>query len=139
RWYSKATEAQQSALKLTREQLLSDAAAGITDRDFPAELEWQGLQFPLSYKFAPGAMDDGVSLSVPVAMLQQVPSAQVEWLVPGFIAEKVALIIKGLPKAIRKLFVPVPNTVEDFLQGAHASKGSLYSLLCAYLNRTARP
>ncbi|MDO6750235.1 DUF3418 domain-containing protein, partial [Gilvimarinus sp. 1_MG-2023] len=75
------TEAQQSALKLTREQLLSDAAAGITDRDFPAELEWQGLQFPQSYKFAPGAMDDGVSLSVPVAMLQQVPSAQVEWLV----------------------------------------------------------
>ncbi len=139
RWYSTATAEQQNALKLTRELLLSDAAAGITDTDFPAELEWQGLQFPLSYKFAPGTVDDGVSLSVPVAMLQQVPSAQVEWLVPGFVAEKIALIIKGLPKAVRKLFVPVPNTVEEFLQTAHVTKGSLYSLLAAYLNRIARP
>ncbi len=138
RWYSQAPEAERQRLKLTQNQLLSDAAAGVTDQDFPMALGWQGLQFPLSYRFAPGEADDGVSLSVPVAMLQQVPSAQVEWLVPGFVAEKLALVIKGLPKSTRKLFVPVPNTVEEFMQTADAGKGSLYSLLAAFLNRRLR-
>ncbi|MCY0966745.1 ATP-dependent RNA helicase HrpA [Parathalassolituus penaei] len=138
-WYKAATKAQKDALKLTREELLSSAAAGIRDADYPSELEWQGLAFPLSYRFAPGEEDDGVSLSVPVAMLQQVPADQVEWLVPGFVGEKLAAIIKGLPKVVRKLFVPVPNTVDDFLRGASPDKGGLYTQLLAYLNRIARP
>lgn len=137
-WYKKATEAEKKNLRLTQNQLLSDAAAGITDKDFPSDLEWQGMAFPLSYRFAPGERDDGVSLSVPVAMLQQVPDAQVEWLVPGFVADKLAALLKGLPKATRKLFVPVPNTVAEFLAGANPSKGSLYSLLVAFLNKTLR-
>ncbi len=139
RWYDKASADQKHALKLTQTQLLSTDAAGISDRDFPTELEWQGMAFPLSYRFAPGMADDGVSLSVPVAMLQQVPEAQVEWLVPGFVSEKIAAVIKGLPKVTRKLFVPVPNTVEDFMVGARPDKGSLYSQLLGYLNKTARP
>ncbi len=138
-WYGKASAEEKKALMLTQNQLLSDEAAGISDNDFPVELEWQGMAFPLSYRFAPGADDDGVSLSVPVAMLQQVPSERVEWLVPGFMAEKIAAVIKGLPKATRKLFVPVPNTVEDFLKSASPTKGGLYSQLLGYLNKTARP
>lgn len=137
-WYAKAGEQEKKALKLTQNQLLSDAAAGITDADFPTVLDWQGLQFPLSYKFAPGERDDGVSLSVPVAMLQQVPDAKVEWLVPGFVADKLAFVIKGLQKSTRKLFVPVPNTVAEFLETADPSKGSMYSLLAAFLNKRLR-
>ena len=138
-WYKTASKEQKDALKLTRDELLSSAAAGIRDSDYPPELEWQGLAFPLSYRFAPGEADDGVSLTVPVAMLQQVPADQVEWLVPGFVGEKLAAIIKGLPKAVRKLFVPVPNTVDDFLRAATPDKGGLYTQLLAYLNRIVRP
>merc|ERR1711879_25664 len=98
-WYNKAPAEEKKTLLLTQNQLLSDEAAGISDNDFPLELEWQGMAFPLSYRFAPGSDDDGVSLSVPVAMLQQVPSERVEWLVPGFVNERIAAIIKGLPKA----------------------------------------
>ncbi len=139
RWYEKASAAEKKALEFTRDQLLSADAEGIGVRDFPGELEWQGMAFPLSYTFAPGTDNDGVSLSVPVAMLQQVPDAQVEWLVPGFIGEKAAQLIKGLPKAVRKNFVPVPNTVEVFLRQADASQGGLYIQLLNFLNKTQRP
>lgn len=139
RWYQQASEAEQKALYFTRDFLLNPAASGIGVDDYPAELEWQGMAFPLSYSFAPGSMEDGVSLSVPVAMLQQVPDARVEWLVPGFIEEKVAAIIKGLPKTIRKRFVPVPDTVSSFLARASAQKGSLYSQLLVFLNQDLRP
>tara|TARA_B100001109_G_scaffold255890_1_gene262482 strand:+ start:212953 stop:216885 length:3933 start_codon:yes stop_codon:yes gene_type:complete len=139
RWYEKATKEQQQALFFTREQLLSPEASGIGVTDFPAELEWQGMAFPLSYSFAPGADDDGVTLSVPVAMLQQVPDGRVEWLVPGFIADKVVAIIKGLPKAVRKNFVPVPNTAEAFLQQCGPLNGGLYSQLLNFLNQNQRP
>ena len=74
-WYKKASAQQQQALQFTRQQLLSDEAAGIGVVDFPTELEWQGMAFPLSYTFAPNAIADGVSLTVPVAMLAQVPEA----------------------------------------------------------------
>lgn len=139
RWYEKASAAEKKALEFTREALLSPAAAGIGANDFPTELEWQGMAFPLSYSFAPGSIDDGVSLSVPAAMLAQVPEAQVEWLVPGFIGEKVAAVLRGLPKATRKLFVPVPNSAEAFLRQASPQQGSLYAQLLQFINRTVRP
>lgn len=139
RWFEKAPAAQKEALFFTREQLLSPEAAGIGATDFPPELEWQGMAFPLSYTFAPGTEDDGVTLSVPVAMLQQVPDARVEWLVPGFVSDKVAAIIKALPKAVRKNFVPVPATAEDFLHKCGAQQGGLYIQLLNYLNENLRP
>lgn len=138
-WYKKASAEEKRALEFTREQLLSDEAAGIGVVDFPTELEWQGMAFPLSYTFAPNAIDDGVSLSVPVAMLAQVPEAQIEWLVPGFIQEKVEALLRGLPKATRKLFVPIPNTAVKFLAQAQPNNGGLYTQLLAFINKTVRP
>lgn len=143
-WYEKANTKQQRALEFTKEQLLSDAAAGIGMSDFPSELEWQGMSFPLSYSFSPGAADDGVSLTVPLAMLEQVPAERIEWLVPGFIHEKVVALIKGLEKPVRKQFVPVPNTAEAFLlqaqhPAANKEAASLLIQLLNYLNKTLRP
>lgn len=138
-WYKKASRAEQNALCFTREQLLSDEAAGIGVVDFPTELEWQGMAFPLSYTFAPNAIDDGVSLTVPVAMLGQVPTEQAEWLVPGFIQEKVEALLRGLPKATRKLLVPVPETATKFLASARLNEGSLYTQLLAFINKIVRP
>src|SRR5690554_3773785 len=138
-WYKQATAKQKQALEFTREQLLSDEAAGIGVGDFPTELEWQGMAFPLSYTFAPNAIDDGVSLTVPVAMLSQVPEAQIEWLVPGFIQDKVEAILRGLPKAVRKQFVPVPNTAKEFLRQSNPNKSGLYTQLLAFINNKVHP
>lgn len=138
-WYVKANRTQKQALEFTRDDLLSDAAKGIGVEDFPSELHWQGMAFPLSYSFSPGAIDDGVTLTVPLAMLEQVPSERIEWLVPGFIQEKVSMLIRGLDKPIRKQFVPVPDTARNFLRQANPQQGSLLVQLLAFLNQTLRP
>lgn len=138
-WYKRASDSEKKALHLTREFLLSDAARGISSEDYPTELEINGVAFPLSYTFAPGAIDDGVTLSVPAQMVAQVSERQTEWLVPGFIHQKVVAIIKNLPKPLRKQFVPVPDTATAFLRVASADKGGLYIQLAEFLNQTLRP
>ena len=138
-WYIKASKRQQQALEFTEADLLSDAAKGIGEQDFPAELHWQGMAFPLSYSFSPGSLEDGVTLSVPLAMLEQVPQERLEWLVPGFIEDKVTAIIKGLDKPIRKNFVPVPETARRFIAQANPQQGSLFQQLLHYLNQQLRP
>ncbi len=138
-WYKKSSAEEKQRLLFSRDFLLSDAARGVSQADYPTELEINGLAFPLSYAFAPGAIDDGVTLSVPVAMLAQVPESRAEWLVPGFLHNKVVALLKGLPKAVRKQFVPVPDTATRFLQQVSAGQGSLYSALAEFLNQTLRP
>ncbi len=138
-WFKRASDADKRQLYLTREFLLSDAARGISSDDYPAELEINGINFPLSYTFAPGSPDDGVTLTVPAQMLPQVNERLTEWLVPGFIHQKVVAIIKALPKPVRKQFVPVPDTATRFLNQAAASKGGLYIQLAEFLNQTLRP
>lgn len=138
-WYKKASKDQQQALRLTRDYLLSEDAKGISAQDFPTELAVNGIRFPLRYSFAPGAEDDGVTLSVPAPMLAQLTDRQLDWLVPGFIHNKVVAILKGLPKAQRKRFVPVPDTATEFLKVARPDNGSLYVQLAEFLTRQIRP
>jgi hypothetical protein len=70
---------------------------GADPRDFPPELDLGGVRFPLAYRFDPGTEDDGVTLLVPLAALNQVPTAPCDWLVPGLLEEKIAALIKVCP------------------------------------------
>ncbi|MEQ9023142.1 MAG: ATP-dependent RNA helicase HrpA, partial [Pseudomonadales bacterium] len=79
--------------------------------EFPDSLEWQGLNFQLSYKFQPGSEEDGVTLHVPVDQLHQVPEHLVEWLVPGLLKDKLVAVLKSLPKRYRRELVPIPAHV----------------------------
>lgn len=139
RWYKRLDDNAKKALLFTREFLLNEAAGDVKDDDFPTELLWQGLAFPLSYSFAPGSVDDGVTLTVPVAMLDQVPSAQTEWLVPGLVENKVVALIKGLPKSVRKSFIPAPDHAQLFLQQHRPSQGGLYAQFLQFINQKAHP
>ena len=139
RWEKTCQKNQLQPLYLTREQLLSDEAKGVTSNDYPSELNIDGLILSLSYSFAPGSIDDGVSVNVTLPVLRQLSSPQLEWLVPGFIEDKVVAIIKGLPKVIRKQFVPVPETARRFLAQANTHSGGLYDQLLVFLNAQMRP
>jgi ATP-dependent helicase HrpA len=90
-------------------------AGDITQAQFPNELEWRGMVFPLSYHFEPNHVFDGVSIHVPMSVLHQVPEQRLEWLVPGMLREKCIGLIKSLPKNMRKHFVPVPDVVDKIL------------------------
>ena len=83
---------------------------------FPDHLELHGARLPLSYHFEPGSEDDGVTLHLPLPLLNQVSEGLVDWLVPGMLEDKLVAMIKGLPKSLRRQFVPAP----DFARRARA-------------------
>lgn len=115
RWRKDVEQSQPRLLYLTRDILMRHDAGDITRAQFPNELEWKGMVFPLSYHFEPNHPFDGVSLHVPVSVLHQVPAHLLDWLVPGMLRDKVINLIKSLPKPLRKHFVPVPDVADKVL------------------------
>ncbi|ASJ70416.1 ATP-dependent RNA helicase HrpA [Granulosicoccus antarcticus] len=122
-------------LFFAREQLLVDDAVDVSARDYPDQMEMGNMVLPLRYHFAPGEEDDGVTLICPVEVLNRVSGTRCEWLVPGMLEEKITLLIKSLPKSLRRNFVPAP----DFAAAANAAmnpeEGSLPVTLSRHLQR----
>jgi len=108
-------------------------AAGITTDQFPPQLKIDNVSFALSYNFSPGKNDDGITLSVPLALINQVSAARCEWLVPGLLAEKVVQLVKTLPQKIRRNLVPVPEFAAQFCRAAPATTTPLQLALARYL------
>jgi len=133
-WYRRASPQQQAALHWSLADVLAgDAAAGV--REFPARFEVAGSSLPLSYRFVPGDAADGVTLHVPLALVNAVPAARCEWLVPGLLAEKVAEAIRALPKPLRRNFVPAPDFARAFVEAEAPRDEPLFAALARYLAR----
>ncbi|QFU75478.1 ATP-dependent RNA helicase HrpA [Halioglobus maricola] len=113
-WLKKSPERGES-LKLAREQLLARDPGGELEDQFPSTLTWNDMEFALSYQFEPGKEADGVSVTVPVALLNRVPRFRFDWLVPGLLREKCIALVKSLPKEQRKRLVPAPDYVDRAL------------------------
>ena len=110
-WYKKqAGEHERQALFMDDEFLLSHSP-DLQGGAFPDELEWDGMRLPLEYSFDPTGDRDGVTVIVPAGALQQLHAERLAWLVPGLLREKLEALIRGLPKARRRHFVPVPDYV----------------------------
>jgi len=133
-WYRKATAAEQAALHWSLDDVLT-TAPGIRVRDFPTQLDCAGHKLKLDYRFVPGDAADGVTLNVPLAFVNAVPAARCEWLVPGLLPEKVAELIRGLPKALRRNFVPAPDFARAFVEAEAPRDASLHTAVAAYLKR----
>ncbi len=101
RWRAQAERAEPRRLFLKREDLMRHEAAGITSENFPLELRLGPNAFTLEYHFEPGSPRDGVTMTVPLALLNQVPAARCEWLVPGLLREKVRSLAKAMPQRLR--------------------------------------
>lgn len=134
-WRKKAEQEKPKLLFLTREILMRHGAGDITQAQFPNELEWRGMVFPLSYHFEPNHAFDGVSIHVPMSVLHQVPEQRLEWLVPGMLREKCIGLIKSLPKNLRKHFVPVPDVVDKILATLAPDNKPLSEALTLQLKR----
>jgi ATP-dependent helicase HrpA len=133
-WLKRNPEAGQ-ALKLDRETLLARDPGSELGEQFPDELQWEDMTFRLSYRFEPGKTSDGVSATVPVALLNRVPRYLFDWLVPGLLREKCIQLIKGLPKEKRKRLVPAPDYVDRALSRLHASNVDLLEVLAEILSQ----
>nr|WP_306815309.1 ATP-dependent RNA helicase HrpA [Limnobacter parvus] len=121
-WAKQASKEDLAALYLNKEDLLSKKAGDITTEFYPKKLEMGGLAFDLSYHFEPGSPRDGVTLTIPLMLLNQVNVGRTEWLVPGMLKEKALLLLKSLPQKIRRHCVPVPQFAEKFAQAHYDPK-----------------
>ncbi|MDP2793450.1 MAG: ATP-dependent RNA helicase HrpA [Sulfurisoma sp.] len=115
-WRREAERAEPKLLFLEREQLMRHEAAGITTDAFPPAFEHRGQQWQLAYKHDPGAMDDGVTLALPLAALNQLPTERCEWLVPGLLKEKTIALVKTLPQKYRHRLQPLDGFAEGFCE-----------------------
>ncbi len=96
---------------------------------FPKTLTTAQGELRLHYAFHPGQDDDGVTVDIPASCCPALAPALFEWLVPGLLEEKVVALLKGLPKRLRKLFVPLPATAVQLMDGLDLYQGSLYPML----------
>ena len=132
-WYRKARPAEQAALRWSLDDVMG-AGAALDAKAFPAAIEVP-QRYKLEYRFVPGDEADGVTLQLPLAMLNALPAARCEWLVPGLLADKVAELIRGLPRALRRNFVPAPDFARAFTEAESPRDESLVKALAAFLKR----
>jgi len=133
RWREEAERRDPAVLLLTREALLRHGAALPTEAQFPETLALAGARLALKYRFAPGHPLDGLTLTVPLALLNQVDGARLTWLVPGMIREKVTWYLKALPKAFRNRLIPLPEVVTAFLSSSPSHDAPLPEAIRSYL------
>ncbi|MFN3785793.1 MAG: ATP-dependent RNA helicase HrpA, partial [Thiothrix sp.] len=109
RWRRQAERTNPYLLFLQASDLMERDAAHERSNLFPDHLQVQGIALPLHYHFDPQAADDGVTVHIPLLGLNQLETTRFDYLVPGMLAEKITAMIRALPKAIRKQFVPAPD------------------------------
>jgi ATP-dependent helicase HrpA len=122
-------------LFLSRADLMRHGAESVTEDLFPRSLVLGEATFPLAYRFDPGHALDGVTMNVPLALLNQVDEVAIDWLVPGMIRDKVAWTMKALPKRVRSQLVPVPEHVTRFLERTERGSRTVKEEVLAYASR----
>lgn len=124
-WYRVNSQKDPQLLIMREEDVLAREATEITAQHYPDTLRLGDLTLALSYHFEPNHPRDGVTVKVPAPLLPVLPPERLEWLVPGMIEAKCIALVRSLPKALRKNFVPVPDFVKAALQRMEFGQGSL--------------
>ena len=115
-WRKKAEAVNPKLLFLTRNDLMRKDAAGAPIDFYPKTLDMAGVTMPLTYYFEPGSYKDGVTLVVPIYVLNQIDAVRAEWLVPGMLRDKVQALLKSLPQRIRRHCVPLKDYAQGFFE-----------------------
>jgi len=132
-WRAQAEKASPRLLFLSREDLMRHEAAGITTDNFPPILQLGPNRLELDYHFEPGSPRDGVTMTVPLALLNQVPAARSEWLVPGLLKEKVKTLAKSIPQRLRHKLGPLDDFADGFVATMPPSDVPLTDALRRYV------
>lgn len=134
-WWKKAKHEQPDLLDFNKALLMQRSADHISALDFPDTWHKGNLRLKLSYHFEPSAADDGVSVHIPVALLNQIDEMDFDWLVAGLREEKCIALIKSLPKSLRRNFVPAPDYARACVQTMVPFSASLLEAMCKQLLR----
>jgi ATP-dependent helicase HrpA len=140
RWWKGEQATRPDLLRLTME-VLADRGVGLDVRDYPDQWRQDDLLLPITYRFEPGEPGDGVTVHVPLAVLNRVGDAGFDWQVPGFREELVRALVKSLPKQYRRLLVPIADRARDASERLRAPdatpSGSLVEALAGVVSELA--
>ncbi|WP_039849721.1 ATP-dependent RNA helicase HrpA [Grimontia indica] len=115
-WWKKASRDEPEKLNFEKAMLLAGDASHVTELDYPNFWHQGNLKLKLSYQFEPGEDHDGVTVHIPLPVLNQIEPEGFDWQIPGLRHELIVALIKSLPKTLRRNFVPAPNYASAFLQ-----------------------
>jgi len=136
RWRRQAEKERPELLRMSLEDLLTGAALPAAE-DYPDTFLLGGNRLPLKYRLDPAADDDGVTLEVPRHLLPLLDEDRLEWLVPGWLEEKIIAMLRALPKAARRKIVPIPQHARACLALLQPGKGRLRAALAEVLRQNA--
>ena len=136
-WLKTAERDNPRLLFLSRDDLMQHAAVHITEEQFPKFWQTADGKFKLCYRFEPHHPLDGVTMTVPLTVLNRLHAPSLEWLVPGMLHEKIQLLIKALPKQIRRICVPVPDFITKFLESNPDRQAAIIPQLAHFIAKSA--
>jgi ATP-dependent helicase HrpA len=116
-WWKQTHRSRPELLTFTPELLVNDNAAEVTERDYPSVWQQGDIELPLTYQFEPGTEQDGVTVHIPLTLLNQVRPSGFDWQIPGLREDLVTALIRSLPKALRRNFVPAPDFAKHVMLG----------------------
>lgn len=129
RWWKEQAKQTPDLLNYDKAMLTNPASKAVSEADFPDSWRQGNLLLPLTYQFEPGNDEDGVTVQIPLSVLNQVSEEGFDWQIPGLRMELIIALIKSLPKPIRRSLVPAPNYAEAFLARGNSLQGSLLTAL----------
>jgi ATP-dependent helicase HrpA len=133
-WWKRVRRTDPDLLNFEKAMLVNARAAGFDPRQYPDTWRQGELELPLTYQFEPGTEADGVTVHIPLPLLNQVTADGFDWQIPGLRGDLVTALIRSLPKALRRNFVPVPDFAASFLEQP-AANGQLLDALADHLRR----
>ena len=138
KWWRAEERLRPHALDAPEETFLAQPLPVLRRADYPDTLDVQGNALPLHYHFDATSLRDGVTIELPLALLRSVDAQRLEWLVPGWLRDKLIALLRGLPKEIRREVVPIPDAAERLLrQLPEFGSGSLLAQVAAFATQAA--
>ncbi len=134
-WWKKARRSEPDLLSFEKSMLINQGADEISEQDYPDVWRQGEFTFPLTYQFEPGAEADGVTVHIPLTVLNQVSEDGFDWQIPGLRGELVTALIRSLPKPVRRNFVPVPDHAKAVLDRLTPYEEPLQDALARELSR----
>jgi ATP-dependent helicase HrpA len=137
-WRETVEKSDPKHLFMSKEALMRHGAERVTTDLYPEQMEIDGVKLPLKYRFEPGHPLDGVTVTLPLALLNPLDPVPFEWLVPGMLREKITGLIKSLPKNTRKLCFPVPEFVTELLEQVPVGQAPLLETLAEFVSKKTK-
>ncbi|HEY3010467.1 MAG TPA: ATP-dependent RNA helicase HrpA [Micromonosporaceae bacterium] len=134
-WWKRTRVATPDLLTFEKSMLVNERAAAVSADDYPDEWVQDELRLPLTYQFEPDAEADGVTVHIPLPVLNRVEAEQFEWQVPGLREELVVALLRSLPKAVRRNLVPAPDYARAALAGVDPGRSPLLPAIARELHR----